>query len=156
MKSSSLRLPQGLRPGPGGIFVSRRAELELALERAELELRSAQAALEKAEAARRGAEHDWGRYVDDRRKAGPDRRKPDSSWDHSFPDRRKAQSDRRISEADISALAKAVAQRHEAYMRRSSAEADCVLAQARLNAAGREQERLRAEIDALGGARKQA
>jgi len=98
------------------------------------------------------ANSDWDWIVADRRKAGTDRRKAGAVWDQRFPDRRKADSERRIPEADITALAKAVADRHEAYLEQSNAEADWTAAIVRLNMATAERDKAIAAVDALNRA----
>lgn len=131
-----------------------RSKLEAALENAEAEWCNAYRVLDQAQVARTTANAAWTLVLNDRRKSVTDRRKARGIGDYPFPERRKADSDRRIPDADIAALAKAVADRHEAYLCQSKAEADWSIAQARLNAATAERHQLKAQLNALNRAQR--
>lgn len=129
---------------------STRAELEIALARAETEWRRSNDDLDKAKAKLAGANAGWDMIATDRRSTATDRRKAITAWDRTFADRRTADSDRRIPEADITALSQAVAARHKAYLDLSNAEAGRGVAEARLNAATSERDKAAAALEALG------
>ncbi len=129
--------------------MSTRAELEAMLARTETDWRKAEDALNKARAERDRAEADWDKVLADRRKSESDRRKPGSVWDKEFPDRRNAGADRRRAEAAFAAFAKAVSDRHQAYIGRDKAVADCAMAEARLNTANAARKHAIAALEAL-------
>jgi multidrug resistance efflux pump len=134
--------------------MSTRAEFEAALAQAEADWARANEALEQARARLIEANADWDQVVSDRRRADTDRRKAGAVWDRMFPDRRKASADRRSAQADIAALSKAVAERNDAYTRRSNAESDWAEAEARLNAAAGARHIAAADLDGFGRAEK--
>ena len=131
--------------------MSTRAELESALTKAGADWHRASDAMDRAHADRAKANADWDQIVTDRRKSGADRRKPGTGWNQALPNRRNADADRRIQEADIAALATAVADRHKAYLGRAKAEADRATAEAGLNAATIERDKAITALDALNG-----
>ena len=126
-----------------------RAELEAALEKAEIERCTAHQDLETTRAGRTKADADWDRIITDRRGAVADRRKGGTLRNRAFPGRRVAAADRRNLDSGIGALSKAVAHQHQVYLARSKAEADCAAAEARLNAATAERDRALAALDGL-------
>src|SRR5487761_2205937 len=128
---------------------STRAELEIALARAETEWRRANDDLDKAKAKLAGANAGWDMIATDRRKVI-------TAWDRTFADRRTADSDRRIPEADITALSQAVAARHKAYLDLSNAETGRGAAEARLNAATSERDKATAALEELGPEQRKA
>lgn len=137
--------------------MSTRTELEAALAQAEAGWSKANEELELAQAARARANADWDNVVTvqheqevDRRKA-VDRRSADATWDMAF-DRRNPDADRRKSRATFVAFSKAVADRHEAYIARSNAEADWAEAEARVRRAGAQREKAKAALDELNRA----
>ena len=136
--------------------MSTRAELEAALARSEIQWRSAHEDFDRANAKLAKANAGWDMVVTDRRSTVTDRRKAVTAWDRTFPDRRTADSDRRIPEADIAALAQAVADRHKAYLELRDAEAGREAAEARLNAAALERDKGTAALDELGPAGRRA
>ena len=127
--------------------MSTRAELEAALAKAEDDWRRANDDMEQAQAGRAKANADWNKVDADRRKAVADRRKPGSTWDKSFPDRRHADADRRSRDADVVAFSKAVADRHQAYIALSQAEANWAKAERKLKTAIEARNRAIAALD---------
>lgn len=136
--------------------MSTRVELEAARARTEADWRRANDDLVKARAKLAEANAGWDKVVADRRQADTDRRRSDTVWDRTFPDRRKAGSERRISAADIAAFSQTVTERHGAYVYRSKAEADCAAAQARLNAASAQRDKIITALDALNRVQRRA
>ncbi len=134
--------------------MSKRVELEAARARAEADWRSANNHLVESRAKLAEANAGWDKVVADRRKTDTDRRKSDTAWARTFPDRRMAGAERRISAADIAAFSQVVTQRHGAYVYRSKAEADCAAAQASMNAASAERDKVIAALDVLNGAQR--
>ena len=110
------------------------SDLETALATAEAAWRRAREGMDEARTNWTEADDAWNKLLSDRRKPGIDRRKSRTTWNQAFPDRRKAGNDRRIPEADIDALSKLVSERHNAYLRRSKAEAELASAGIELDA----------------------
>ena len=130
------------------------SELETSLATAEATWLRASESMDKARANWAEANDAWEKLLSDRRKPSTDRRKSPTTWNHAFPDRRKAGSDRRIPEADIDALSRLVAERHNAYLRRSKAEADLASAGIALDAAAGRREKAAAALRGLRGAQE--
>ena len=129
--------------------MSTRIELESALASAEAEWRRANDSVSKARAERDRVHANWGRVVNDRRKSEGDRRKAGNNAYQAVFDRRSAYSDRRVRDADIAALSKAVADRHEAYLDLSKADETWTRAMAGLNLATAERDRAIAALKAF-------
>ena len=136
--------------------MTKRAELEAARAKAEADWGRANEELEHARAGLIKTNADWDKVVNDRRRADTDRRKAGAVWDRLFPDRRQANADRRNTEADAVALSRAVADRNDAYTKRSNAEIEWAEAEARLNAATAKRGEAIAALDALDRAQRKS
>lgn len=134
--------------------MSTRGELELALVKTQAEWSSAYLALDKAQTKRAKADAEWEKVLTDRRKASTDRRKSTSRWDQTVPDRRKASSDRRVADTDIAVFAKKVSDQHEAFLAQSGAETEYLAAEARLETAAAERDRIVSALAELNRAQK--
>jgi hypothetical protein len=129
--------------------MSTRAELRIALQKAEAAWRGANHELDIAQAELTKANAIWDQLLVDRRKAVTDRRKPGTIWNGPFPDRRIAATDRRQRDGGVAALAKKVADQHGTYIERSKAETGSAAAKTKLDIASAARNKLIAALDAL-------
>lgn len=139
--------------------MSTRAETEAAAANAEANWRKASDALDKAQVDRAMAIAAWDHVVSvqhkqevDRRKADEDRRRADATWSRVFPEKRNTDNDRREASVDFVTFSKSVAERHQAYVARKTAEAAWAAAATSLLAAISERDKAVTALDNLNRA----